>query len=155
MEKKAVFLLLFLPTFSSPLTCKRYIDDIFSPCNIISEEINKFIDLSNNNPRTKKFDSRLKLQIQKLSWIHVYEGEIFTNESILDTCAYFKPTDQRNFPMRVNFLKENKPLLRETYKDSPRLSYKGRSLTNVFVRVKTVNHFVSSLLHLRHITRLF
>ena len=70
----------------------RKIDDVFSLRNIISEQINKFIELANNNLPTKKFDSRLKLQIQKLSWIHVYGGEISTIESILNTCAYFKPT---------------------------------------------------------------
>ena len=76
-----------------PLARKRYIDDIFSLWDTSREVLTQFTDQANNHHPTIKFTAEISDGETTFLDTRVYEGERFTNESVLDIRTHYKPTE--------------------------------------------------------------
>ena len=72
---------------------KRYIDDIFSLWDSTRQEIYLFIEQTNNFHPTIKFTAEIsEIETTFLDTI-IHKGDRFRNDSILDICTHYKPTE--------------------------------------------------------------
>ena len=62
---------------NKPLVWKRYIDDIFSLCNIDKKDIGSFIELANNHHQTTIYGRNFRHGNNFSVWIHVHKGYRF------------------------------------------------------------------------------
>ena len=69
-----------------PLEWKRYINDLFSLWNVDKTEIAEFIVLENSHHPTQL---NLRLNLSH----HLFKGERFNKQVILDIRTHFKPTE--------------------------------------------------------------
>jgi len=76
-----------------PLAWKQYIDDIFSLWDTSREDLTQFIDQANKHHPTVKFTAEISDTETTFLDTSVYKGERFTNESVLDIRAHYKPTE--------------------------------------------------------------
>ena len=70
-----------------PLTWKRYINDIFSLWDTSREDLTQFIDQANKHHPTIKFTAEISNTETTFLDTSLYNGERFTNESVLDINA--------------------------------------------------------------------
>ena len=78
---------------TKPREWKRYIDDIFSLWDSTRQEIYLFIEQTNNFHPTIKFTAEIsEIETTFLDTI-IYKGDRFRNDSILDICTHYKPTE--------------------------------------------------------------
>lgn len=78
---------------TKPIEWKRFIDDIFSLWDSGKKEINLFIEQTNNFHPTIKFTAEISDNETTFLDTIIFKGERFRNESILDICTHYKPTE--------------------------------------------------------------
>ena len=76
-----------------PTVWKRYIDDIFSLCDISKPDIEEFIVKANSHHPTIKFTAEISDMETTFLDTVIYKGDRFKEQSILDIKTHFKPTE--------------------------------------------------------------
>ena len=78
---------------TKPREWKRYIDGIFSEWDSTRQEISLLIEQANKFHPTIKFQAEIsEIETTFLDTI-IYKGDRFRNDSILDICTHYKPTE--------------------------------------------------------------
>ena len=76
-----------------PLVYLRFLDDIFIIWRGSREQFEEFLAILNNHHESIKLKAEFSDQAVNFLDTTVFKGNGFTNNHILDTQVYFKPTD--------------------------------------------------------------